>query len=134
MVIAEPAAHLVNLAWTSISLGREDQARAIAREGLAIVEEIGSKQIGIGYLDCSAGLAAAVAGWERAARLHGTAEALREQMGYHREPTDEASSAQIIRRAREALGDAAFAQAESAGRALSYDEAIAEVRAWLEQR
>src|SRR5205807_7209697 len=84
------AAHLVNLAWTSISLGREGQARAIAREGLAIVEDIGSKQIGIGYLDCSAGLAAAVAGWERAARLHGTAEALREQMGYHREPTDEA--------------------------------------------
>jgi len=128
------AVHLANLAWTSISLGREEQARGMVREGLAIVEEIGSKRLGIAYLDCSTGLAAAVGHWERAARLHGTAEALREQMGYHREPTDEASLAQIIWRAREAIGSAAFAAAESAGRALSYGEAIAEARSRLERR
>src|SRR5438552_6259568 len=59
------AVHLANLAWTSISLGREEQARGMVREGLAIVEEIGSKRLGIAYLDCSSGLAAAVGDWER---------------------------------------------------------------------
>jgi predicted ATPase/DNA-binding winged helix-turn-helix (wHTH) protein len=128
------AVHLANLAWTSISLGREDQARGMVREGLAIVDEIGSRRLGVAYLDCLTGLAAAVGDWERAARLHGTAEALREQMGYHREPTDEASLSQIVRSAREALGSDAFAAAESAGRAVSYDEAIGKARAWLGQR
>ena len=55
-------------------------------------------------------------------------------MGNHREPTDEASLAQIIGRTQEALGSAAFAAVESAGRALSYDQVIAEARAWLEQQ
>ena len=35
---------------------------------------------------------------------------------------------------QEALGSAAFAAVESAGRALSYDQVIAEARAWLEQQ
>jgi tetratricopeptide (TPR) repeat protein len=128
------AVHLLNLAWASISLGREDRAHGMVREGLAIVEEIGLKQTGVAYLDCATGLAAAVGDWERAARLHGTSEALMEQMGYHREPTDEASLPPFIARTREALDDAGFAEAESAGRALSYDEAIAEARSWLERR
>ncbi len=103
------------------------------REGIAIVEEIGSKRVGVVYLDCATGLAAAVGDWERAARLHGATEALMEQMGYHREPSDEASLPPFIARTTEALGRVAFAAAESTGRALSYDEAIAEAREWLEQ-
>ena len=71
--------------------------------------------------------------WERAARLHGAADAISAQMGYHREPADEASLAPFIMRTREVLEDARFLAAESAGRALSYDEAIAEARSWLEQ-
>jgi hypothetical protein len=106
----------------------------MVREGLAIVEEIGSKRMGVAHLDCSTGLAAAVGDWARAARLLGTAEALREQMGLHREPTDEETLAQIIGRTRAALGDSAFAAAESEGRAVSFDEAIAEARTWLAQR
>jgi non-specific serine/threonine protein kinase len=125
---------LVNLAWTSIGLGREDQAQGMVREGLTIVEEIGSKRVGVALLDCVTALAATVGDWERAARVHGIAEALMEQMGCHREPTDEASLPPLIRRAREALGGRAFAAAESTGRSVSYDEAITEARAWLEQR
>jgi len=128
------AVHLANLAWTSISLGRKDQARRMVREGLGIVEEIGLKRMGIAYLDCSTGLAGAVGDWECAARFNGTAEALRDQLGYHREPTDEASLASLVLRAREALGAAAFTASQSAGRTLSYDSAITEVRSWLLQR
>jgi hypothetical protein len=85
-------------------------------------------------LDCSTGLAAFFSEWECAARLYGASEALSEQMGRQREPVDEAFQAPLIRRTRDALGAAAFAAAESAGRSLSYDEAIAEARSWLEQR
>ena len=64
----------------------------------------------------------------------GQASGLSEQMGYHREPVDEAALAPFIARSREAQGAAAFAAAEAAGHSLSYDEVIAEARAWLEQR
>jgi hypothetical protein len=40
----------------------------------------------------------------------------------------------LVAKTRAALGDAAFAEAEAAGRGLSYEEATAEARAWLESR
>ena len=128
------ACHLANLASTSISLGSGDRARGMVREGLAIAEEIGSERWGVAHLDCSTGLAAFFSEWECAARLHGATEAQIEQIGRQREPADAAFLAPLIRRTREALGAAAFAAAESAGGLLSYDEAIAEARSWLEQR
>ena len=54
------------------------------------------------------------------------------QMGLHREPADEASLAPLTAKARHALGETAFANAEAAGCALRYDEAMAEARAWLD--
>jgi non-specific serine/threonine protein kinase len=128
------ASSLVNLAGTSISRGLGDRARGMMREGFAIAEEIGSKRTGIALLESSIGLAAFFSEWESAARLYGATEALSREMGYQREPVDELFLAPLIRRTREALGAAAFAAAESTGRSLSYDEAIAEARSWLEQR
>jgi hypothetical protein len=54
-----------------------------------------------------------------------------EQMGLHRERVDEAFLAPLIAKARESLGAAAFAVAADAGRALSYEDAVAASRAWL---
>ncbi len=99
------------------------------REGLAIAEEIESKRVGTAHLDGASELAAFLGEWNRAAWLYGATEALWAQMGYHRERADEVS----IARAREALGAVAFAAAESDGRSLSYDEAIAQARAWLDE-
>jgi hypothetical protein len=53
-------------------------------------------------------------------------------MGFHRERADEAFLTPVIARTRGALGDPAFTAAESAGRSLSYEEAIAQARAWLD--
>jgi predicted ATPase/DNA-binding winged helix-turn-helix (wHTH) protein len=125
------AIHLVNLAWTAIGLGRAEQARAMVREGLTIVEELGAKRVGVAHLDCLTGLAAAVGDGTSAARFYGATEAVSGQLGYRREPADEASLAPFVARTRVALGSAAFAAAESAGRALSYSESIGEARAWL---
>jgi non-specific serine/threonine protein kinase len=119
------AIHLVNLAWTLLGLGQDERARAMVLEGLTVAEELGSKRIAVIHLDCTTGLGAAGGDWEGAARLHGATDALSEQLSYRREPADEISLAPFLARTRQALGAAAFAAAETAGRALSYDEAIA---------
>jgi tetratricopeptide (TPR) repeat protein len=125
---------LLNLAMVSIGRGAGDRARGMLLEVLAMAEEIGSKPAGESLLEVSAGLGAMREQWERAARFFGAAEAQTGQTGLHRDPADEAFLAPLIAKAREALGAAEFAAAESAGRALAYDEAMAEARAWLENR
>jgi tetratricopeptide (TPR) repeat protein len=123
---------LSNLAVLSIDRGLGGRAREILLAALAIVEEIGWKNEGQAVLENSAGLAACLGEWKCAARFYGAAEAQREQARAHRDPADEAFLTPLIARAREALDAAVFAAAESAGRALSYEEAMGEVRAWLE--
>ena len=68
-----------------------------------------------------------------AARLFGVSEVLRERMGERRSPPDEQRIAPLMARARSELGESAFAAAYAAGGSLSYQDAIAEARAWLEQ-
>jgi predicted ATPase len=123
---------LSNLAVLSIDRGLGGRARGMLLAALAIVEEIGWKNEGQAVVENSAGLAACLGEWKCAARFYGAAEAQREQMRAHRDPADEAFLTPLIARARAALDAAAFAAAESAGRALSYEEAMGEVRAWLE--
>jgi predicted ATPase/class 3 adenylate cyclase len=123
---------LLNLALVSIHRGSGDRARAMLLEALAIAEELSSKRAGQIVLEITAGFAAFRGEWESAARFYGASEVQMEQIGLHREPADEAFLAPLIAKAREALGVAAFAAAETAGRAPSYEEAMAESRAWLE--
>jgi non-specific serine/threonine protein kinase len=123
---------LLNLAMVSIGRGSGDRAWPMLLEVLAIADEIGSKRAGQSVLEVSAGLAALREEWECAARFYGSAEAQAAETGLHRDPADEAFLAPRIAKAREALAAAAFATAEAAGRALIYEEAMGEVRAWLE--
>ena len=99
----------------------------------AIVDEIGSKPLAQSALEVCAGLAAFSEQWERVARLYGAVEAHTERTGLHRDPADQAFLAPLIARAQEALGAAAFAAAEATGRALAYEKAILEARAWLDE-
>ena len=59
------------------------------------------------------------------------AETQAAQTGLHRDPGDEAFLAPLLARARAALGAQGFPAAESAGRELPFEQAIAEARAWL---
>jgi tetratricopeptide (TPR) repeat protein len=124
---------LLNLAM--VAVGRESGARAATMliEVLAIAEEIGSKPAGQSALDVCAGLGALRAEWDCAVRFYGAAEAQSGHTGLRRDPADEAFLAPRIAAAREALGASAFSAAESAGRALSYEQSITEARAWLEK-
>ena len=123
------AINLSDLGATSIALGLGDRAREMLREGFSIAEDIGSKRAGIAHLSGASELAVFFGEWNLAARLYGAAEAQRERIGHHPEPREEV----FIEPAREALGAIAFAAAESDGRSLSYEEAIAQARAWLEE-
>lgn len=123
------AINLSHLGATSIALGLGDRARQMLREGFSIAEDIGSKRAGIAHLSGAAELAVFLGEWNLAARLYGAAEAQRERIGHHPEPGEEV----FIERTRDALGAIAFAVAESDGRSLSYDEAIAQARAWLDE-
>jgi predicted ATPase/class 3 adenylate cyclase len=127
------AVHLCNLASVLIETGSGPSARAVLSEALAIAQEIGSKQVGQAVLGYCAALGALHQNWSLAVRFHGAAQMQAERMGYHREPMDEALLPPLIARARRALGETAFASAEEAGRALSYEEAVAETGAWLDR-
>jgi hypothetical protein len=102
-------------------------------EVLTTAQEIGLKPAGASLLEVSAGLSATRGEHDRAALFFGAAEAQTGQTGLHRDAADEAFLAPLIARARESLGAAAFQSAEAAGRAMSYDDALASVRACLER-
>jgi hypothetical protein len=62
---------------------------------------------------------------ERAARLFGAAEALREALGAPLPPVERAHYDRSVAATRAALGEEAFAAAWAEGRALSLEQAIA---------
>jgi predicted ATPase/DNA-binding winged helix-turn-helix (wHTH) protein len=125
---------LANLAMISTLRGSGDRASAMLREGFSIAAEIGLKWPGVQLLSGTTKLAAHFGDWRFAARLEGATESLSREMGNQPEPAEHAVHGPFIATTREALGAVAFAAAELSGRALSYEEATAEARSWLEQR
>jgi non-specific serine/threonine protein kinase len=128
------AIHLSNLAWTLVSRGEAQRAVALVCEGLAIADEIDSKRAVVALLNIAKQVAAHFGEWPLAATLEGACRALVEHGDWHPEPSDRAVEAAFEQCMREALGDPQLAAADRAGRALSYEEASATARAWLEQR
>jgi predicted ATPase/DNA-binding winged helix-turn-helix (wHTH) protein len=122
---------LLNLAMTSIERGRDERAAELLREALAIVDATGSKPAGQSVLEVCAGLAGMRSEWARTARFYGSAEAQAALTGCRRDPADAAFLAPWVARCRGALGDARFDAAVAEGRALPYEEGLAEARAWL---
>lgn len=94
---------------------------------------LGSARAVQNVLEVAAGLAVLHGDWARAVRYFGAGEAQLAQMAIKRTPEDNAVLMRNIAKARDALGEPAFVALESAGRALSYDDAIEDARAWLER-
>ena len=124
------AVHLANLVWTRLPDGRIDDARAMLHEALSIVLDVGAKRVGVALLDSATGLAAAAGDATRAATLHGAREAIATQLGYQREPADEASLRPLITGVQQVLGPERFEASCASGRALSYEEAMDEALRW----
>jgi non-specific serine/threonine protein kinase len=122
---------LLNRAMVAISRNSVASARDLLLEVYAINDEISSRAVGQSILEASCGLAVLREEWPRAARLFGAAEAQSALTGLHRDPADEAFLAPRVAGARKKTKAAAFAAAEAEGRALDYEAAITETRAWL---
>jgi tetratricopeptide (TPR) repeat protein len=122
----------LNLAMVAVGRGGEADARARLLEALAIGRETGSRPVLQSVVEVSAGLAVAVGQWERGAIFFGAAEAQNALAEMSRDPADEAFLAPLIAKAREALGNERFVAAQRAGAALSWDETIEAVRAFLD--
>jgi predicted ATPase/DNA-binding SARP family transcriptional activator len=120
-----PAWSLINLGVLAHRRGQLDAARSLYQESLTICWELEEKwgiAEGFGSL---AALAGSLGEAERAARLWGAAEALRERIGSPRPDSARGDYNTRIADARARLGEAAFAAAWAAGRALPLKEAVA---------
>ena len=100
------------------------QAHALYEEALRIERDAGDRKGVVLSLKRFGGLAVKEQQFERAARLLGAASALVELIGATLAPVDQAGIDNAISTLRTELGEAAYAQAWHAGRALSLDEAI----------
>jgi tetratricopeptide (TPR) repeat protein len=124
-------ATLMNLARVALAAGAGQRAATMLREALSIGASTGSDREGHQLLAIGATLAATMTDWERAARFFGAAEAKLLERGFQREPADAAFLEPWIERVREAMPAPGFAHAETAGRALAHDTALAELRTWV---
>jgi len=115
----------VALALVDRAQGDFAPARAHLWKSLAHQRDSGFQRFIPNTLISLAGLEAALGQAERAARLFGAADVLREAMGVRLSVSEREAYDRDIAVARSALGEGPFAAAWAAGRALSLDEAVA---------
>jgi len=125
------AIQLLNLASLAIDAGDLDKAGDMIREALEIAEALAGKYIGT-FAVLTTGIFATLTGDAvTGARFIGAALASGARMGVKIDPVDQSFIDPYIRRTREALGAQEYSRLETAGAALSFEEAMAESRAWL---
>ena len=124
---------LFNLAIVANERLHFPQACRFVREAAAEAKALRSRYFECWTLPHAAALAAASGDAPFAARTWGAFDAARGATGLVLQRSDFKFMTTRIERARLALGDATFEEAYAAGRALSLDEAIAEIDTWLER-
>jgi non-specific serine/threonine protein kinase len=116
--------YLCNLGAVTYAEDDLSTARSYYREALTMDRELGYRA-NIGYsLDGLAAVAVKEGAWERAGRLAGAAQALRDAIGYELEPVDLAFRDSYMAEARGHLGHAAFEAALAEGRAMTQEQAV----------
>jgi hypothetical protein len=116
---------LVNQGFAALSEHEPERAIRLLRDALRRLAELEFKDV-IGY--CFEGLAAVLvltARAEEAAKLLGSAEALRESLGVELAPAEQSTHKETVEAVRGQLGEKRFSDAWRQGRELSLDEAIA---------
>src|SRR5829696_4164636 len=100
-----------------------EEASGFLEEGLALVREVGDWEWVGHALDSFAVIAGAKGQGERAARLYGAAEALRDTIGAPLPPTNRPAYDRSVAAVRSQLGEAAWEAAFAQGMAMSAEEA-----------
>lgn len=127
---AEAVEQMLALARIGIACGEPGPAARYLAEALGTGRKLGQRSI-VQCLDVTAGLAAKVAVWEKVALFYGACQHLRDMTGVLATPWEMEQYGQYCADCRAALGDAAFAAGESAGRASSTESVITLALAWL---
>lgn len=118
---------LQNLGVVTFKQGEPERAEAYLKESLLpSVRRSGEEWFGAHTVEVLATLAASRGDHQRAARLYGAAEAMREEVGSTVLPYEATDREQGMATAREALGGEAFAAAQAEGRAMTPEIRIAE--------
>jgi non-specific serine/threonine protein kinase len=118
------AVSLINLALAALTLGDHGQATGLLLESLTLLRKVENKEIVIECLEAMAGAAGAGGQAQRAARLWGAAQALREEMGAPL-PSDELAMLEPhLAAARSLLGTEAWEAARTEGRAMASEQAV----------
>jgi non-specific serine/threonine protein kinase len=120
---------LDGLGLAATDLGDYDRALALLTESLSTAVVQGNQGNVIDGIESLARLAAVTDQADLATRLFGAGDAMREDLGFRRSPTDVAYIEPIMSTLRETLGADGFAAEWTQGRALSPGEAIAEALA-----
>lgn len=115
---------LNNLGNVARAQGNYAEAQQLYEESLTINKGLGDRE-GIAYLLQDIGSLAVLQGQaERALRLSGAMEELRQQIGAPLPPTELANFEKLLESARQNLGEAAAASVIAEGRAMSLEAAI----------
>jgi predicted ATPase len=114
-----------------IALENDDATMASAqfRQSLALNSEIGLRQELPACLDGLARVAAARADWQRAARILGASEALRESIGVPLPPVDRIAQVRLRAELHARLGQLELAETMQRGRLMTVEEVSAEPEA-----
>ena len=119
-------AALINLGDVHRAEGDLAAARSCFAESLRLAVSIEDKESIAFALEGAAGVAAAASDGDRAARLWGAADALRDAIGTPRPPSTGADDvAADLARTRDELGEEAFDRAWQAGRVAALEESMA---------
>jgi len=124
------AVALTNLGFVAFSRGDYASAPALFEEGLTMQQELGDKRRIAYSLEGFAFLTLAQGKAQRAARLVGAAEALRESIGAPLPPIDRADYERMVASVRSALGDDLYATAWEEGRGMTLELAVREAK-WI---
>jgi non-specific serine/threonine protein kinase len=116
---------LLNLGNVAFWKGDYGEMVALLHEAILLGSNIGARGLMAEGLESLAWVAVAAGQPERAARLSGAAEALREALVVPLRPVQQAGHDQAVQAMRATLGEEAFAAAWAVGRALPLEAAIA---------
>jgi non-specific serine/threonine protein kinase len=117
---------LIHLGRSLTERGEAAQALPLLREALDSNRETGNRWYQAEALEAVAAAAVRLGEPDRAARLWGTAAALRDVLGAPVPPPDRARHDEVLASVRASLGEERFAAIWAAGRALPLAQAIAE--------
>jgi predicted ATPase/DNA-binding XRE family transcriptional regulator len=116
---------LGNLALVALAQGESAKALTLQREALSVGRHLSNRPWLARGIEHFALIAAATGDGDRAARLFGAADAIRQRFGAAIAPNDREINDQYMAMARREIGDDDFAAGWAAGEAMALEEAIA---------